>query len=67
MIEPREVPLEEQIACVEREIRMREQVYPRWVRDHKLLALTADLELLRMRAVLSTLQGQLTVGAGERG
>lgn len=49
------VSLEEQIACVEREIGMRERSYPRWVRDHKLLAITAELELTRMRAVLETL------------
>jgi len=57
MIEPRPVPLEEQIACVERELVFRERVYPRWVRDGKLLELTADLEMLRMRAVLATLKG----------
>ncbi len=51
------VTLEAQIACIEREIAMRERIYPRWIRDHKLLAATAEVELSRMRAVLETLRG----------
>jgi len=50
------VPLDLQIACVEREIRMREQVYPRWIDQKKLRQATADRELAQMRAVLATLQ-----------
>lgn len=49
------VSLSDQIACVDREIRMREKVYPRWVKSHKLTQKTADLELGRMRAVLGSL------------
>lgn len=49
--------LEQQIACVEREIGMRERVYPRWVnsRPPKLTQKKADEELGAMRAVLGTL------------
>lgn len=54
------VSLEEQIACVEREIRFRKHVYPRWVEAKKLLPAKASLELDRMQAVLSTLQALQT-------
>lgn len=54
------VPLEDQIACVERELRFRAQVYPRWVADKKLLQSKADQEMARMRAVLETLRGLLS-------
>jgi hypothetical protein len=50
------VTLERQIACVEREIRMRLKVYARWVDQKKLTQATADKELREMRAVLDTLQ-----------
>ena len=50
-----EVTLEDQITAVEREIKLREAHYPRWVRDHKLTQKTADLEIARMRAVRETL------------
>ena len=54
------VSLLDQAAAVEREIRMREKLYPRWVRDGKLTQKLADLELERMRAVLNTVRS----GAG---
>jgi hypothetical protein len=44
-----------QIAVVEREIRMREQVYPGLVGKKRMSQRTADLELAGMRAVLRTL------------
>lgn len=49
----------EQIACVEREIRMRESVYPRWVQAKRMSQSKADIELGCMRAVLETLKGRL--------
>jgi hypothetical protein len=45
----------EQIACVKREIAMRERVYPRWVAAGKMTKAKADHELAAMRAVLDTL------------
>jgi len=48
--------LDEQIACVEREIRMRERVYPRWVEAKKMSQAKADHEIACMRAALKTLQ-----------
>ncbi len=45
----------EQIACVRREIAMRERVYPRWVAAEKMKQAKADEELATMRAVLETI------------
>lgn len=50
------VSLDEQIACVTREIEMREQVYARRVLNHQMTQKTADRELRAMRAVLDTLK-----------
>jgi hypothetical protein len=44
-----------QIAEVEREIQMREQVYPKQVREGKMREAEAMMLLDRMRAVLATL------------
>lgn len=49
--------LQDQIACVEREIAMRERVYPHWVRGGRLKQDKADREIETMRAVLATLRG----------
>jgi hypothetical protein len=49
--------LEQQIACVLREIDMRLRTYPRWVKERRMLQSKADHELAAMRAVLTTLQG----------
>jgi hypothetical protein len=51
-----EVPIDAQIACIERELGFREKLYPRWVKTAKLTQENADTELSRMRAVLLTLQ-----------
>ncbi len=52
-----QVSLEEQIACVERELAFRQRVYPRWVKAKppKITQAKADQELERMRAVRETL------------
>lgn len=52
---PADVSLADQIASVEREIAMRERVYPRWVQSERMTQRQADRELLAMRAVLATL------------
>lgn len=52
-----EISLEDQIACVFRELRMRESVYARQVENRKMSRDLADRELSRMRAVLKTLDG----------
>lgn len=57
MAEDREVTLDEQIQCVERELAMRRRVYPRWVNSPrpKLTREAADREIARMEAVRLTL------------
>lgn len=49
------VGLDRQIECVEREIRMRERVYPRWVETGRMKQEKANEELEAMRAVRETL------------
>jgi hypothetical protein len=46
----------DQIACVKREIAMRERVYPRWVESKKMSQQKADKEIETMRTVLITLE-----------
>jgi hypothetical protein len=43
------------VACVKRELAMRERVYPRWVQSARLTHEAAQLEIRRMRAVLKLL------------
>ena len=59
------ITITDMIACIKREIGMRERVYPRWVEQKKMLQATADLELARMRAVrdlLLNVQAELRQG-----
>lgn len=50
------VSLADQIACVEREITMRQRVYPNWVTRGRMTESNARKEIQRMQAVLETLQ-----------
>lgn len=50
------VSLDQQIACIEREVAMREKYYPKWVAEHHMLESRAEHELAGMRAVLVTLK-----------
>lgn len=45
----------EQVECVERELRMRRQAYPRWVANGKMSQKKMDYEIAAMEAVLRTL------------
>lgn len=49
------VTITEQLACVERELRLRRRVYGRWVQQNKLTAAKADQELEAMQAVWDSL------------
>ena len=51
------IPIASQIACVERELKMRRRVYPRWVDAGKMTAAAAATETATMEAVLETLRG----------
>lgn len=57
------IPIGEQIACVERELRQRARVYPRLIESGRMTKQKADEETRRMEAVLATLQ---KVAEGER-
>ena len=46
----------EQIDCIERELRFREFVYPRRVRDGKMSQAEADRQIALMEAVQATLE-----------
>ncbi len=50
------VPLPVQIACVERELRFRRRVYPRWVGEGRMTQAEADHEIAAMEAVLANLK-----------
>lgn len=50
------VALADQIACVRRELAMRQRVFPRWVSAGKMQQADADREITTMIAVLATLQ-----------
>lgn len=57
------VPLAEQIAEVEREIAMRESVYPRWVELKRISQAKADRQFAAMSAALETLRGMQSTEA----
>jgi hypothetical protein len=50
------IPIEAQIACVERELGFRHRVYERRVKDGKMTQAKADSEIEAMTAVLETLR-----------
>lgn len=50
------VTLEQQIASVQREVRLREENYPKFVAEHRMRQDKADHEIAAMRAVLTTLK-----------
>lgn len=52
------VPIDEQIACVERELRMRKRVYPGRIYAGKMSQLQANQEIGAMEAVLRTLRAE---------
>ena len=57
-----QIQLTDQIECVQRELRMRSKIYKRWVPQGKITQAVADLEILRLGAVLQSL---IALKAGE--
>lgn len=51
-----DVPLADQVRCVEREVALRERLYPDFVARRRMTAADSKRELMRMRAVLRTLR-----------
>lgn len=50
------ITIDAMIKCIEREIAMRERVYPRWVESKKMSQEKADDEIQIMKAVLDRLK-----------
>jgi hypothetical protein len=50
------IPLSDQRAEVEREIKLRQRVYPRWVADGRLTEAKSERQIAVMQAVLATLE-----------
>lgn len=48
--------IDDQIACVEREIALRRRVYPRWIANKRMTERTARYEIDVMTEVLNTLK-----------
>ncbi len=48
-------PMADQIACVRRELALRKNVYPKWVKNGRMTQLTADKEINALQAVHDTL------------
>ena len=57
------VSLDDEIACVERELQMRHHVYPRWVDSGRMKADKAAREIETMNAILHRLQ-EIKLGEG---
>jgi len=57
-----DVTLDEQIACVDRELRFRRKTYPRFIARNALTEQAATDELRRMEAVRGTLVALRTAG-----
>lgn len=66
-----EVSIHDQLACAERELSMRKNVYPGWVNKGRMSKGVAQFELAAMRAIVATLrrldetergQGKLNLG-----
>jgi hypothetical protein len=53
--------LDEQIACVTREIALRERVYPKWVATGRMTKQTAEHEVAAMKAALGTLMAARSI------
>ncbi len=58
--------LDDEIACIEREIAMRQSVYPRWIELNEMAEAKARHELNAMQAVLSRLLAIRAAQTAER-
>lgn len=47
---------EQKRLCIERELKMRRRVYPRWVADNRMSQQKADEEVATMEAILADYQ-----------
>jgi len=54
------ITLEQQIACIERELILRRRAYPRWIAAGKMRQPDADHEIAVMQSVAELLRAQRT-------
>lgn len=54
-----DVSLDMQLRCAQRELKIRRDVYPAWVRAGRMNKFTAEDEIARMAAIVKTLQNLL--------
>ncbi len=59
------VSLDDQIACVARELALRRSAYPKWVANGRMKQSEAEREVARMTAVIETLKGLRWIPAAE--
>jgi len=52
-LRPRHVTLAHKVSELERELKTRKRLYPRWVENNKLNRVTADLRITILQAVLN--------------
>ena len=55
---PKKTPAD-QLACAERELALRRNVYPGWVKSGRMQQAKADFETAAMAAIVQTLERQL--------
>lgn len=56
MTDNRKINIDDMIKCAEREVGMRERVYPRWVEAKKMSQTKADSEIATMKAIVEFLK-----------
>jgi hypothetical protein len=56
-----EITIKDQVSCVERELALRQRVYPRWVSERRMPQEKADREIQAMEAVLQTLKRNMAL------
>lgn len=50
------VPIDVQITSAKRELRLRRNVYPKWIESRRMSEATANLEIASMEAIIETLE-----------
>lgn len=56
------ISAEDKLACVEREVKMRRRVYPRWVENKRMTQAQADREIALMEAIADDYRAEAAKG-----
>ncbi len=51
-----QLPIDDLVECVNRELKLRKRVYPRWIDDGRMTQKKSDHEIRCMAAILALLQ-----------